>query len=136
MKPTGVPSQRSTAHPRGFRVSGVGIHGSAFRQHDQQTSNTAYPGFSAGLFEWELFLRWAVDCGDLDPARYAAAVPALHAQYRQHVAQFPELAALLELGGRPGADRHLSDEFRELASLAYLTIELRKLARAGHGLDA
>jgi glycosyltransferase involved in cell wall biosynthesis len=113
---------------QGYQVTGIGVMGSAFRQHDQQTSSAKFPAFSAGLFEWELFLRWATDQGDVDPGRFAAALTHLHRIYRQHVDQFPELAPLLELGGRPGSGGYLSEEFRELASLAYMSIDLRRLA--------
>ena len=112
-----------------YRVTGVGMMGSAFRQHGGQASNASFYGYSAGLFEWELFLRWAVDQGDLDPGRYSTAVAHLHGMYRQHVAKLPELVPMLELAGRPGSDRYLSAEFCELARLAYLTIEMRRIRR-------
>jgi glycosyltransferase involved in cell wall biosynthesis len=115
---------------QGFTVSGIGLMGSAFRQHAQQTSNTSYAGFSAGLFEWELFLRWATDQGDLQSDRFATTVAHLHGRYRQFVGQFPELIPMLELGGRPQGGKYLSAQFRELASLAYAAIDVRRVAQA------
>jgi glycosyltransferase involved in cell wall biosynthesis len=113
----------------GFTVTGIGLMGSAFRQHPQQNSNTSFPAFSAGLFEWELFLRWATDKGDLAPAQYAIAVANLHGRYRQFVAQFPELGPFLELGGRPDQGKYWSQAFQQLAMQAYTAIDVRRLAR-------
>jgi hypothetical protein len=114
---------------QGYRVTGVGMMGSAFRQHAQQTSNESYPGFSAGLFEWELFMRWAMEEGDLQPERYEAGLAHLHGLYRPHLADFPELGPLLELAGEPGAGGYWSREFRDCATRAYKAIEARVLAR-------
>ena len=33
--------------------------------HREQASGSAYPSYSAGIFEWELLGRWAVDAGEL-----------------------------------------------------------------------
>jgi glycosyltransferase involved in cell wall biosynthesis len=112
------------------RVSGVGITGSAFRQHAQQASSGGFVAYSAALFEWELFLRWSMDRGEIDRARFLGAIATLHSLYRQHVSNFPELVSILELGGQPGAGGFLSEEFREAVRLAYLSIELRALRRS------
>jgi len=114
----------------GYSVTGLGTMGSAFRKHAAQTSNESYPGYSAGLFEWELFLRWATERGDIEPARYTLALNHLHGLYRPHVGQFPELRPMLELAGRTGSGGYWSEEFRRLATDAYAAIEARKRALA------
>lgn len=114
-----------------YKVVGAGFMGSAFRKHRQQNSNTLSPIYSAGLFEWEVLLRWSVDRGELDKGRYRTAITLLHeGGYRRHVHVFPELAPFLELGGRPGPNAYWSSEFREALSLAYVAIEMRQLALA------
>jgi hypothetical protein len=120
----------------GYSVTGLGMIGSAFRQHGQQTSNATYAGYSAGLFEWELFLRWGMSQGDLQPARYEAAIAHLHGLCRPHLENFPELAPFIELAGRPGPDGYWSEAFRALATRAYQAIRERIEARkASQGKD-
>ncbi len=112
------------------RVVAVGYFGSAFRQHDGQASGKASPGLSAGYFEWELLRRWSVDAGHLDEAVYRKTAPALQALYGQQVGQYPELGAFMALQGPGNGERYLSGEFEEALSLAYITIESRKLVLA------
>ena len=114
---------------QGHRVTGVGIMGAAFRHHAEQTSNATFAAYSAGLFEWELFLRRAVDQGDLDKAHYARSLAHLHVKYRRHVNDFPELAPFLQLSGAPGPEGFLSARFRQLLASAYEAIEERRRCR-------
>lgn len=114
----------------GCTISGTGAMASAFRRHEEQASNTNFPAFSAGLFEWELLLRWAVDHKEVQPPRYLAAMAQMHATYQQYVMSFPELAPFLDLDINDGSNGYLSDEFREVVALAYVSIELRRLAQA------
>jgi glycosyltransferase involved in cell wall biosynthesis len=114
---------------QGHRVTGVGMMGAAFRHHAEQTSNTTFAAYSAGLFEWELFMRWAVDAGDMEPARYARCLAHLHVKYRRHVADFPELAPLLQLSGAPGPEGFLSLRFRQILAGAYKAIDERRRSR-------
>ncbi len=107
---------------RGFTVTGLGMIGSAFRQHGRQASKATQPGYSAGLFEWELFLRWGIARGELPPARYERAIAHLHSLCRKHLDGFPELAAFLHLAGRPGIGGYWSEEFCALATRAYQVI--------------
>jgi glycosyltransferase involved in cell wall biosynthesis len=111
----------------GYSVIAVGFVGSAFRRHSRQNSNAASPIYSAGLFEWELLLRWARDCGELGVAQYELALAKLHAGYRHFASVYPELLAFLELEGRPGDEGYLSTKFRQTASLGYMAIEMRQI---------
>ncbi len=112
------------------RVVAVGYFGSAFRQHDGQASGKGSPGLSAGYFEWELLRRWSVDAGLLDEAVYQATAPALHALYGEQAGQYPELGAFMALQGQGDGNHYLSADFEEALSLAYITIESRKLVLA------
>jgi glycosyltransferase involved in cell wall biosynthesis len=114
---------------RAHRVVGIGYFGSAFRQHGGQASGNT-PGLSAGYFEWELLRRWSVNAGLLDADTYQRTAPALLALYQQRLAEFPELAPFVELQGRPEGSNYLSEAFHEAMSLAYTTIECRKLVAA------
>lgn len=115
------------------KVVAVGMMGSAFRKHTEQCSNTRFPAYSAGLFEWELLLRWAIDRAEVDPACYDTAIARLHESYRPHVQLFPELGPFLELAGKRGPEGYFSDQFQELARLAYAAIEMRRVANAQAG---
>jgi glycosyltransferase involved in cell wall biosynthesis len=114
---------------QGYKATGVGLMGAAFRHHGEQTSNKTFAAYSAGLFEWELFMRWAVDAGDMEPARYARCLAHLHVKYRRHVEDFPELAPLLELSGAPGPEGFVSSRFRQVLAGAYAAIEDRRRSR-------
>ena len=115
----------------GHSISGAGVRASAFRRHGEQASSKNFPAFSAGLFEWELLLRWAMDLKELEISRYLPAMALMHATYREHLPQFPELAAFLEVDIEPGPSGYLNDKFRHAVSLAHVAIELRRLALAG-----
>jgi glycosyltransferase involved in cell wall biosynthesis len=108
-------------------IVGVGYFGSAFRQHVSQTSGTSNPGYSAGYFEWEFLRRWSVDAGQLDPSAFERGTPKQIHLYRQWAQQYPELEAFIALNGKAEADRYLSAQFCEILSLAYATIDMRKL---------
>lgn len=115
---------------RAKRVVGVGYLGSAFRQHGGQASGGKSPGLSAGYFEWELLRRWSVDAGLLDTGTYQRTAPALQKLYAGCLADYPELAPFMALQGRPEGPTYLSEAFQEAMSLAYITIDSRKLVAA------
>ena len=115
---------------QGYRITAAGFMGSAFRQHRKQNSKAASPLFPAGRFEWELLLRWAMDRGDLTEEVYWPAIRLVHNGYREHMNYFPELMGFLELGGRPGPKGFWSDEMLEVAGLAYVSMESRRLTSA------
>jgi glycosyltransferase involved in cell wall biosynthesis len=114
----------------GHGIAGVGYFGSAFRQHASQASGSRGPGHSAGYFEWDLLRRWSVDGGLLAGDIYAKTATKLIGLYRQMEPNYPELGplrALAEQGLADGAPA-LDPNFLEALSLAYTTIEMRKLA--------
>ena len=120
------------AHGHGI----IGTHkiGSAFRKHGQQTSSQAYPGYSAGLFEWELFARWAVDTGNLSLGKFSAMRPRLMDTYRSHVEKYPELDEFIALPeARPGTPL-LDSRFRQVLANAYEAIDRRKVELYGAGV--
>jgi glycosyltransferase involved in cell wall biosynthesis len=115
---------------RALGVFGTGIFGSAFRVHPEQTSGEGFAGFSAGLFEWELLRRWAVDHLHLDAETFDAGQEVQTRLYAKFVARFPELVNFMKIGGRRSSGHFLSDEFRRALDLAYSTIALRQFSRS------
>lgn len=85
----------------GGNMVGVGYFGSVIRQHAAQSGASTGRLWSAGLFEWELLMRWCMQHGYLDFECYARGIAAIHAQYRPQLRRFPELAAFLQLQGLP-----------------------------------
>jgi glycosyltransferase involved in cell wall biosynthesis len=64
----------------------------AFREHEGQVSSRRMaPAFSAGVFEWELFARGAVQRGLLPPYVCLEAVDRIEKLYQWAGADFPEL---------------------------------------------
>jgi hypothetical protein len=119
---------------RGHGVIGTSKIGSAFRVHGQQTSSHAYPGYSAGLFEWEFFARWAVDSGHLSLERFSATRPRLLRMYRQLAEKYPELDEFIALPeARPGSPL-LDSDFWQTLSHAYDAIDRRKAQLQGGGI--
>jgi glycosyltransferase involved in cell wall biosynthesis len=115
---------------RSLGVVGTGVFGSAFRIHSGQTSGQGFAGFSAGIFEWELLRRWAVDHSHIDADTFDRGQDEQMRLYRQYVPQHPELVHFLEMRGRRAPGRFLSDEFRHALDLAYTTIALRQFSRS------
>jgi glycosyltransferase involved in cell wall biosynthesis len=115
---------------QGHGIVGAAEFGSAFRRHGGQTSNQTYSGFSAGLFEWELLRRWAVDNRLLSESVYNAGNPNQMAMYTGWVNKYPELKSFIQLNGAPYKNNYMSGAFEEMLSLAYITIEMRKLSSA------
>jgi hypothetical protein len=78
------------------RTVGLPHYFVALRQHDGRFS--AQQGLGSGSeahFEWEIFLRGAIQKGLLTPAVALPVVARLNEIYRFHAAEFPELAALV-----------------------------------------
>ncbi|MGC8463039.1 MAG: glycosyltransferase family 2 protein [Acidimicrobiales bacterium] len=101
----------------GFRMAAIGRHGSCFRLHTSQASATNGPLYSAGLFEWELFLRWSTDQGYVAAEVCEAGLDELHRSYGEHLVDLPELGRFVALGTGPGTEgRYLSSAY--LAALA------------------
>lgn len=113
---------------RGLKVAAVGGFGTAYRRHRGQYSGQGLAG-SAALVEWELLLRWSAEHGHLTSDRYRQAVAPEQRHYLEHVDQYPELAAVIELAGRRGSDgRYMSDEFIAAIGTVHHQVDVR-LAR-------
>ena len=99
----------------------VGGYYSASRQRPADKSNASHPLFSAGCYEWEIFVRGEAAAGNLGPAELAAASQRLQRLYGQYGANLPELARLSanlhELTQR--APHELFDSERFRADLAF-----------------
>jgi glycosyltransferase involved in cell wall biosynthesis len=102
---------------RGPCVGTPAFH-AAFRKHPEQVSMLRKaPAFSAGLYEWEICMRGAVQSGLLPPATAAAGLTELTRAYTlfqegypelvQFRSKLPALRALLEAG----ETQVLTDEF-------------------------
>ena len=72
----------------------VGGFLSAFRKHAAQSSHSSSPRLSAGLYEWELFIRKECEVGNLDDRQRELAWRSLRWLYAPHVRSMPELARL------------------------------------------
>ncbi len=110
---------------------------SAFRMHaGQVTYSRSAPGYSAGIFEWEIFMRGALDDGIASPDAVTDKLHQLSPIYRKNMSNFPELndfeihiPLLLEqirIGERP----LLSEEFRARIAKAHQMIALRAADQA------
>ena len=110
---------------RGLGIVGTDNIGSAFRVHRKQNSGRAYPGYSAGIFEWELLGRWAVDAGELSLDSFKSMREQLTITYRSQAENFGELNDFLALGTRTLATPLLNEEFESVLSKAYEAIEKR-----------
>lgn len=110
------------AAQRGACVGVPGFH-AAFRRHDTQVSRRrTAPAFSAGVFEWEVFVRGAVQLGLVTPEVALRGLPELERAYRLFEAPFPELThrkerlpalkARLEAGETQVADDEFKAEWR------------------------
>lgn len=118
---------------RDLKIMGFGFLGSAFRRHHDQTSGADQPVYSAGLFEWELFQRWAIDHGEMDFQTYQQAIANLHTAYRGYMDSFPELGDFLKLEGGGDGEKFLTNGFLETLAGAYERIEERVASLASLG---
>jgi glycosyltransferase involved in cell wall biosynthesis len=110
---------------RGLGIVGTDNIGSAFRVHPKQSSGRAYPGYSAGIFEWELLGRWAVDTGEMSLDSFRSMCELLTIWYRSQAEHFGELNDFLALGTRTLAPPLLNEEFESVLLKAYDAIEKR-----------
>ena len=110
---------------RGLGIVGTNNIGSAVRIHRGQNSGRAYPGYSAGIFEWELLGRWAVDAGELSLDSFKSMRELLTITYRSEAEAFGELNHFLALCTRTLARPLLNEEFESALSKAYEAIEKR-----------
>lgn len=113
---------------RDFKIVGLGHLGTAVRRHPGQHSRAGQAYDSAGWFEWELLLRWAIQQQRLAPQEYVQAMQTLFGTYQGAGVSYMELHLFLSLRGEAGTDGFLGHAFREVMKLAYLSIDLRRLA--------
>jgi len=74
----------------------VGGYHSAFRRHSSQNSTKGSPMFSAGLYEWEIFIRGEIARGNLDCSKSPELKNRLEGLYRSLGANLPEIRRLAE----------------------------------------
>ena len=106
---------------------------SAFRVHPRHVSaQKRARAFSAGVFEWEIFLRGAVENGLIQPDDALGPLAALQAAYRNFHQAFAEIEGLqrglpaLHSALARGDTRVLTDAFRSEIRAAHRTIDDRK----------
>lgn len=111
---------------------GIPQHLAAFRRHEEQVSSrTQAPAFSAGVFEWEIFLRGSVQLGLVAPSAALKGVPRLEHVYKIYSGRFEELQVLSQ--GLPslrdsleaGATSVITQQFRDDLQLAHRLIAQR-----------
>lgn len=75
-------------------IIAVGGYLSAFRQHAAQSSSSTSPRISAGLYEWELFVRSEAAAGNFNGPGLISAWRSLRKMYASYARQLPEIARL------------------------------------------
>lgn len=118
----------------GAVVAGTSWVGSAFRMHGAQTSGRQYPGYSAGLFEWDLFGRWAFDIGALSHDRLQSQHERLMAMYKPEADNYPELRRFMDLPIGLEDAPLLGSRFDEAQQFAYQAIDERRARSTGSGV--
>jgi glycosyltransferase involved in cell wall biosynthesis len=113
----------------GFPMAAVGRYGSCFRCHVTQSSATGGAIYSAGLFEWELLLRWVADQGYVTTDVCEAGLAELHRSYDKHVCDFPELGRFVALGtGSDAGGRFFSPAYLAALDDAWAAVDARAAA--------
>ncbi|CAB3778810.1 methyltransferase domain-containing protein [Pararobbsia alpina] len=114
-------------------IVAVGGYLSGFRQHSGQNSNAAAPAFSAGLFEWELFIRGEASAGNLSGAALMAAKHNLSQMYAHNGASLPEIQRLQshldEIGRCPETELFASPRFQSDMNDARAAVKARVAAK-------
>jgi len=110
----------------GHDIVGIGVFGSAFRQHAGQNSSEAAPGSAAGVFEWELLARSARGAQLISADDYRGAMTRVHDLYRHHRARHPVLDRFLELPAGESPEQALSARFYQTLDLAYFEVQARR----------
>ena len=75
-------------------IIAVGGYLSAFRQHAAQSSSSTSPRISAGMYEWELFVRTEAAEGNVNGPGLISAWRSLRKMYASYARQLPEIARL------------------------------------------
>jgi glycosyltransferase involved in cell wall biosynthesis len=99
---------------------GIPSFHAAFRRHEQQVSwRRKAPAFSAGVYEWELFMRGSVQLGLVTPQEALQGIAELERAYRLFEEGFPELVHRRE--SVPALKARLEAGDRDLIDEAYVT---------------
>jgi glycosyltransferase involved in cell wall biosynthesis len=110
----------------GFTFCGLGVPGSAFRRHQGQYSSGLSSALSAGLFEWEMFLRWGLLKGFIDADCYLAGMKSLPAEYQESLERYPELEKFLSLDlSSENSSGALDDSFLGALNIGFRSVEER-----------
>jgi glycosyltransferase involved in cell wall biosynthesis len=108
------------ACPRGPSI-GVPAYLAVFRKHqDQVTSDLKAPAFSAGIFEWELFIRGAVHSAQVEPSVGLEPLTLLGGIYAHYARDFPELETFA--AGLPDLRRRLENNETEVLDAGFLQV--------------
>lgn len=100
---------------RGHTIIGTGARLSGFRIHGQQSSSPDSPIHMAGVFEWELVVRWSADRWGIERTRASQAIARVHNTYVPESSRHPELSHFVSLGVEPDASGHfMTQAFRDL----------------------
>jgi hypothetical protein len=109
-------------------IIAVGGYLSAFRQHAAQSSSSTSPRISAGLYEWELFVRTEAAEGNLSGPGLTSAWRSLRKMYASHARHLPEIARFAAhlddiVGNEPA--QLLTDTFAADLEVATKAVEAR-----------
>jgi glycosyltransferase involved in cell wall biosynthesis len=122
-----------------FPLVAVGGYLSKFRQHEAQNSNKNSPGFSAGLYEWEVFIRGEAADGNLSSAALHDAQNRLKNLYVEHGSHLPEITKLLsnldEIIQAPPNTLFSSERFQEDYACARKAVAARLEAKRKSSQD-
>lgn len=110
---------------QGHGIIGTAQFGSAFRIHGEQTSGQGFSGFSAGVFEWELFRRWAAQNGHLSPQEFAQGIPRQMQMYHHYSKSHPELLDFIKINSAVPSSDFMSSSFLKLLDVSYAKIAMR-----------
>ncbi|WP_183085277.1 methyltransferase domain-containing protein [Trinickia fusca] len=118
----------------------VGGYWSMLRRHSEQASPATNPSYSAGLYEWELFVRGEAAAGSLSGAALAEAANRLRQHYAGFAGELPEIGRLLanidELTARAPRELFDSERFRADFAHARASVEARVAQHARAGATA
>jgi len=110
---------------QGHGIIGTAQFGSAFRIHGDQTSGQNFSGFSAGVFEWELFRRWSAQAGYLSVQEFTRGNARQMQMYHQYSKHHPELLDFIKINNHPPIKDFMSQDFLDLLNVSYSKIAMR-----------
>jgi len=119
---------------RSLKVVGMSYIGSSFRKHISQSSsiqtsrnsNSYNPIYSAGIFEWELLLRWSIYRGHITIDTYLNGIEKRLNRYRDCVNIYPELNLFINLEGSGDFGCYYNKKYKQVLEQAYRIIEFNQ----------